>query len=167
MKEIGRYDTDMQMFVDRKKPVDLTKLSFLRWLVMNHNLEQPAAGPAGGDFAKAAGLDDSENVRRMGIVAMQTSIKNNQRLLRDIGEVFRKTGEDLTSATLSSNQKEPVKADPVRRDPYDTSLQMYVLAEKDLDSTRLGFFRWLAEHGRLEHPVVGPPSGDAVVGSAP
>ena len=42
---------------------------------------------------------------------------------------------------------------------YDTALQMFVLPPADLDRKRVGFLRWLAENGRLEHYPAGPPSG--------
>ena len=40
---------------------------------------------------------------------------------------------------------------------YDRALQMFVEGPRGLDLARLRFFRWLAENGRLEHPVAGPP----------
>ena len=46
---------------------------------------------------------------------------------------------------------------------YDTALQMFIEAPRAPDLRRLAFLRWLVEHGRLEHPAVGPPSGDLVV----
>lgn len=165
MKEVGRYDTDVQMFAQVVKEADLSRVKFMRWLVENQRLEQPHAGPAGGDLAQAAGLDNSENDRRKGIRTIKTDMMNNQKLAEDIDQVLRKKGEDPTSSKLSNLQEQPVvaKANEIGRDIYDTSLQMFVQTKKDLDPTRLRFLRWLAEHGRLEHPVVGPPSGDAVV----
>lgn len=32
MKEIGRYDTDLQMFVEAPKPIDRGKLKFMRFI---------------------------------------------------------------------------------------------------------------------------------------
>lgn len=46
---------------------------------------------------------------------------------------------------------------------YDSSLQMFVQAPRELDMTRVAFMRWLAEQGRLEHRVAGPSSGPLVV----
>ena len=43
---------------------------------------------------------------------------------------------------------------------YDTSLQMFVEEPRDPDLRRLGFMRWLVENNRLEHPVIGPASGE-------
>lgn len=43
---------------------------------------------------------------------------------------------------------------------YDPTLQMFAQAPRDPDLTRLGFLRWLAERGLLEHPAEGPSSGE-------
>ncbi len=147
MKEVGRYDTEVQMFVQVGEETNLPMVKFMRWLVEHQRLEQPQAGPAGGDLAYAAGLDNSENERRKGILSIQTDMRKNLVLAEDIDQVFRKKGEGPTSDKLSGRQTEPIvaKANQV-----------------DLNPTRLGFLRWLADHGRLEHPVVGPPSGEAV-----
>ena len=42
---------------------------------------------------------------------------------------------------------------------YDPSLQMFLAEPQEPDLAHLGFLRWLAEQGRLEHAVCGPPSG--------
>ena len=42
---------------------------------------------------------------------------------------------------------------------YDSSLQMFLEAPREPDLAHLGFLRWLAERGLLEHVVYGPPSG--------
>lgn len=49
---------------------------------------------------------------------------------------------------------------------YDTALQMFVEEPRDPDMNRLTFLRWLIENNRLEHPVVGPASGEFVVAAA-
>lgn len=43
--------------------------------------------------------------------------------------------------------------------PYDSSLQMFIQAPREVDMRRLAFMRWLAEHGKLEHDIAGPASG--------
>jgi hypothetical protein len=43
--------------------------------------------------------------------------------------------------------------------PYDSNLQMFVQTPRQIDMSRLGFLRWLAEEGKLEHQVAGPSSG--------
>lgn len=45
---------------------------------------------------------------------------------------------------------------------YDSALQMFVQTPRPVDMSRLSFLRWLAEHGRLEHRIAGPSSGDLV-----
>jgi hypothetical protein len=49
---------------------------------------------------------------------------------------------------------------------YDTALQMFVEEPRDPDLARLGFLRWLIDNNRLEHPAVGPASGELVVAAA-
>ncbi len=49
---------------------------------------------------------------------------------------------------------------------YDTALQMFVEETREPDLRRLTFLRWLVENNRLEHPVVGPASGELVVVAA-
>jgi hypothetical protein len=43
--------------------------------------------------------------------------------------------------------------------PYDNALQMFVHEPREADMRLLRFLRWLAEEGRLEHAVAGPPAG--------
>ena len=47
-------------------------------------------------------------------------------------------------------------------EPYDSTLQMFVQTPQPIDMSRLTFLRWLAENGRLEHRIAGPPSGPLV-----
>jgi hypothetical protein len=49
---------------------------------------------------------------------------------------------------------------------YDSTLQMFVEETREPDMGQLSFLRWLVENNRLEHPVVGPASGDLVVAAA-
>ena len=46
--------------------------------------------------------------------------------------------------------------------PYDSTLQMFVQTPQPIDMSRLSFMRWLAEQGKLEHPMAGPSSGPLV-----
>jgi len=43
---------------------------------------------------------------------------------------------------------------------FDGTLQMFRDAPRPVDLAQLRFLRWLAEQGRLEHPVAGPASGE-------
>ena len=45
---MGSYDSALQMFVQTPQPVDLGRLSFLRWLAENDKLEHRVAGPPSG-----------------------------------------------------------------------------------------------------------------------
>jgi hypothetical protein len=51
---------------------------------------------------------------------------------------------------------------------YDGDLWMFRETPRPVDIDRLRFLRWLAEQGRLEHPVAGPLGGElAAVHAAP
>jgi hypothetical protein len=43
---------------------------------------------------------------------------------------------------------------------YDGDLMMFRETPKPIDIARLGFWRWLVEHGRVEHLPAGPSSGE-------
>jgi hypothetical protein len=43
---------------------------------------------------------------------------------------------------------------------YDPDLQMFADPPRDPGQAHLGFLRWLAERGRLEHETVGAPGGE-------
>lgn len=45
---------------------------------------------------------------------------------------------------------------------WDKELQMFRDATRDVDLEKLRFLRWLAEHGKLEHEIFGPPTGECV-----
>ena len=47
---------------------------------------------------------------------------------------------------------------------YDADLQMFAERPREADPARLGFLRWLAEQGRLEHAAAGPPAGEYATG---
>jgi hypothetical protein len=42
---------------------------------------------------------------------------------------------------------------------FDGDLGMFREESVAVDFARLSFVRWLVEHGKLEHPPAGPPSG--------
>ncbi len=45
---------------------------------------------------------------------------------------------------------------------YDKDLQMFAETPKEPNPGKLAFYRWMAEEGRLEHPVSGDPIGPFV-----
>ena len=45
---MGPYDSTLQMFVQTPKPIDMSRLTFLRWLAENGRLEHRIAGPSSG-----------------------------------------------------------------------------------------------------------------------
>jgi hypothetical protein len=52
MATIGRYDSDLQMFVEKPRDAKRAHLSFLRWLVERRRLEHPISGPPSGALAE-------------------------------------------------------------------------------------------------------------------
>lgn len=49
MKEIGRYDSSLQMFVELPHGFNYPKLLFMRWLGVNGRLEHAVAGNPTGE----------------------------------------------------------------------------------------------------------------------
>ena len=47
----SRYDSELQMFADQPREVDLAHLRFLRWLGERGRLEHATAGPPAGLYA--------------------------------------------------------------------------------------------------------------------
>lgn len=48
MAAMGPYDSTLQMFVQTPQPIDMSRLTFLRWLAENGRLEHRIAGPSSG-----------------------------------------------------------------------------------------------------------------------
>ncbi len=48
MAAMGSYDSTLQMFVQTPQPLDMSRLTFLRWLAENGRLEHRIAGPSSG-----------------------------------------------------------------------------------------------------------------------
>ena len=59
MEGIGRYDGNMQMFVQEARSPDLGRLRFLRWLVEHGRYDHPSMGPASGELADTTAEDVS------------------------------------------------------------------------------------------------------------
>ena len=45
---MGPYDSTLQMFVQTPQPIDMSRLTFMRWLAENGRLEHRIAGPSSG-----------------------------------------------------------------------------------------------------------------------
>lgn len=43
---------------------------------------------------------------------------------------------------------------------YDPELGMFIEQDGNLNLAYLDFLRWMGEHGRLEHEIAGPSSGE-------
>lgn len=57
MNGCGRYDADLQMFVEQPREPDLRLLRFLRWLAKRGQLEQrPLSRPQGRYAGRAAAV---------------------------------------------------------------------------------------------------------------
>ena len=48
MAAMGPYDSALQMFVQTPQPIDMSRLSFMRWLAEQGRLEHFIAGPSSG-----------------------------------------------------------------------------------------------------------------------
>ena len=64
MKVLGRYDSDMQMFVEGPRELDLRRLMFLRWLTEQERLEHPAVGPSTGELTVRGAIRESHELTR-------------------------------------------------------------------------------------------------------
>ena len=51
MAAMGKYDGSLQMFVQTPCEIDMTRLSFMRWLAEAGRLEPHVAGPSSGPLA--------------------------------------------------------------------------------------------------------------------
>jgi hypothetical protein len=68
-------------------------------------------------------------------------------------------GTPVRDSRPDHHDEAPPTGGPIMRtaNRYDGDLQMYVEEPREPDDAHLRFLRWLVEHGRLEHPVAGPP----------
>ena len=59
MRAVGRYDGELQMFVEEPREPNYEHLRFLRWLVERGHLEHPIIGPpTGPDRRRGPAWDD-------------------------------------------------------------------------------------------------------------
>lgn len=63
-KEIGRYDTDLQMFVEPPKPINVSRLLFQRWLAQNGRAEHFPEGPPSGEVAAAIVIKSNKPIEQ-------------------------------------------------------------------------------------------------------
>ena len=59
---MGPYDSTLQMFVQTPQPIDMTRLTFLRWLAENGRLEHRIAGPSSGPLVGQQGVPTATEV---------------------------------------------------------------------------------------------------------
>jgi hypothetical protein len=57
MKDTKSFDSDLQMFRERPKSVNLAHLQFLRWLIEQGRLNHPPVRPPSGELAEATAED--------------------------------------------------------------------------------------------------------------
>ena len=69
---IGRYDSDLQMFVEEPRDARRVHLRFLRWLVERQGLEHPVSGPPSGSFAEPGASSRREEGLRASVVRTVT-----------------------------------------------------------------------------------------------
>jgi hypothetical protein len=59
---MGPYDSSLQMFVQTPPPIDMTRLTFLRWLAEKGRLEHRIAGPSSGPLVNQANAQPTPDV---------------------------------------------------------------------------------------------------------
>lgn len=59
---MGPYDSALQMFVQTPRPIDMSRLTFMRWLAEQGRLEHRIAGPVSGPLAELARRRDEVRV---------------------------------------------------------------------------------------------------------
>lgn len=62
MAAMGPYDSTLQMFVQTPQPIDMSRLTFLRWLAENGRLEHRIAGPSSGPLVAQPGARSTSEV---------------------------------------------------------------------------------------------------------
>ena len=62
MAAMGPYDSTLQMFVQTPQPIDMTRLTFLRWLAENGRLEHRIAGPSSGPLVSQQGAHSTPEI---------------------------------------------------------------------------------------------------------
>lgn len=60
LKENGRYDGSLHMFVEAARSPDPRRLRFLRWLVEHNRFGRPPVGPSSGELAPVTDEDVPE-----------------------------------------------------------------------------------------------------------
>jgi len=66
MAAMGPYDSALQMFVQAPQPIDMGRLSFMRWLAEQGRLEHRIAGPSSGPLVSE---DAARAGRRVSVAA--------------------------------------------------------------------------------------------------
>jgi hypothetical protein len=62
MAAMGPYDSTLQMFVQTPQPIDMSRLTFLRWLAENGRLEHRIAGPSSGPLVGQLGARSTPEI---------------------------------------------------------------------------------------------------------
>jgi len=71
MQALGRYDGELQMFVEEPREPNYEHLRFLRWLVEHGHLEHPVAGPPPDD-GRLGGFDWDDELTPAGAARPET-----------------------------------------------------------------------------------------------
>jgi len=59
----GRYDTNLQMFIEERRAPDMRRLRFLRWLAEGGRLEHEVAGASCGELSALLVDGDVESLK--------------------------------------------------------------------------------------------------------
>ena len=75
MAAMGSYDSTLQMFVQKPQPIDMSRLSFMRWLAEQGKLEHPMAGPSSTSQTRRSRIrkvraPSSMTIRPLGLASM-------------------------------------------------------------------------------------------------
>lgn len=158
-KALGRFDGEIQMYCAQVREPYMETLQFLRWMVEKGRLEHPIAGPRAGDLAFANG--DTEKVDKKSEEEPKIlfkTIESNKTYYSQLLDSL--LGESKVQALVPLVEKAKGSKRLYALNEYDTDLKMVKEPAKDPIMGRLGLLRWLAEQDRLEHPPVGPSSGE-------
>lgn len=63
MAAMGPYDSTLQMFVQTPQPIDMSRLTFMRWLAEHGKLEHHIAGPSSGPLVGQVNAPVTPEVR--------------------------------------------------------------------------------------------------------
>ena len=147
MAGFGRYDGEVQMYVQKVREPSMKKLRFLRWMAEENRIEHKIAGPSVGEFS-----DDKTEQKYPGW--RQVYIRGNKLLRAAIEDVVP---ERFPFSGVSTVVNE--KPDKNRLDLSKEEIVIKAASVRGHNMDKLKFMRWMVEQERLGNRVAGPSSG--------